>query len=193
MTRPAWTARARRVALLVMDVDGVLTDGRMVLSERGDELKSFHTRDGIAVGLAKRAGLRTALVTGESTTIAKTRGEKLGVDRVVLGARRKGETVEALATELGLSLAEVAFVGDDLLDVPALQRVGLAIAVADAAPEVKASAHVVTRARGGAGAVREAVELILRAQGRWREVLERFLRDHGALASGAAGSRRRRG
>jgi 3-deoxy-D-manno-octulosonate 8-phosphate phosphatase (KDO 8-P phosphatase) len=191
MTRPPWTVRARRVALLVMDVDGVLTDGRMVLSERGDELKSFHTRDGIALDLARRAGIKTALVTGESTTIAKTRGEKLGVDRVVLGARRKGEVVEALATEFSVGLTALAFIGDDLLDVPALQRVGLAMAVADASPEVKAAAHVVTRARGGAGAVREAVEMILRAQGRWRRTLDEFLRDHGALVSGAAGRQRR--
>lgn len=192
MTRPSWTARARRIAMLVMDVDGVLTDGRMVLSERGDELKSFHTRDGIAIGLAKRAGLKTVLVTGESTTIAKMRGEKLRVDRVVLGARRKGEVVEALATEFGLRLAELAFIGDDLLDVPALQRVGLAIAVADAVPEVKAAAHMVTRARGGTGAVREAVERILRAQARWEETVDGFLREHGALAPAAAFSRRRR-
>jgi 3-deoxy-D-manno-octulosonate 8-phosphate phosphatase (KDO 8-P phosphatase) len=192
MTRSAWTLRARRVALLVMDVDGVLTDGRMVLSERGDELKAFHTRDGIAVGLARHAGIKTALVTGESTTIAKTRGAKLGVDRVVLGARRKGEVVEALAAEFALGLAELAFIGDDLLDIPALQRVGLAMAVADASPAAKASAHVVTRARGGAGAVREAVELILRAQGRFQDTLDGFLREHGALARGAPASRRRR-
>ena len=118
-------ARARRVRLLVMDVDGVLTDGRMILSERGDELKAFHTRDGVAVALAKRAGLRTAIVTGESSPIAKARGAKLGVDSVVLGARRKGETVEALMTEFGLAADAVAYLGDDLLDVPAMQRAGL--------------------------------------------------------------------
>ena len=94
--------RARRVRLLVMDVDGVLTDGQMLLSERGDELKAFHTRDGIAIALARRAGLKTAMVTGESSPIAKARGAKLGVDSVVLDARRKGETVEALLAEFGL-------------------------------------------------------------------------------------------
>jgi 3-deoxy-D-manno-octulosonate 8-phosphate phosphatase (KDO 8-P phosphatase) len=114
------------------------------------------------------------------------------VDRVVLGARRKGEVVEALAAEFALALAELAFIGDDLLDIPALRRVGLAVAVADASPEVKASAHLVTRARGGAGAAREAVELILRAQGRYRETLDGFLGDHGASGPGAAASRRRR-
>jgi len=177
--RPGVAARARRVRLLVLDVDGVLTDGRMVLSERGDELKAFHTRDGIAVDLARRAGLLTALVTGEKSPIAKVRGDKLGVDAVVLGARRKGDTVEELCAQFGVALDAVAFVGDDLLDVPALQRVGLGVAVADAVPEVRAAAHVVTKARGGEGAVRECVELILRAQGRWRPTVDAFVGEHG--------------
>jgi 3-deoxy-D-manno-octulosonate 8-phosphate phosphatase (KDO 8-P phosphatase) len=171
--------RARKIRLLVMDVDGVLTDGRMILSERGGELKAFHTHDGIAVGLAKRAGLRTAMITGESSPIAKTRGAKLGVDSVVLGARRKGETVDALCAEHGLPADAVAYIGDDLLDIPAMQRAGLAVAVADATAPVKAAAHVVTRARGGHGAVRECVELILRAQKRWDRAVHAYVREHG--------------
>ena len=173
--------RARRVRLLVMDVDGVLTDGRMILSERGDELKAFHAHDGVAIALAKRAGLRTAMITAEQSPIAKTRGAKLGVDSVILGARRKGESLEALLAEHGLPAEAVAYVGDDLLDLPALQRAGLAIAVADAVAEVRASAHVVTRARGGHGAIREAVELILRVQGSWTSTVEAYAQDHGAL------------
>lgn len=172
-------ARARKVRLLVMDVDGVLTDGRMILSERGDELKAFHTRDGIAVALAQRAGIRTAMVTGETSTPAETRGKKLGVDTVRLGVRRKGECVDTLLAEYGLAAEAAAFIGDDLLDIAAMQRVGLAIAVADAAPDVRAAAHVVTRARGGQGAVRECVELILRAQGVLRTVIDTYVRDHG--------------
>jgi len=172
-------ARARKIRLLVMDVDGVLTDGRMVLSDKGDELKMFHTHDGIGLALAHRAGLKTAMITGETSTIAKARGEKLGVDTVVLGARRKGEAVEALLAGAGLSAQALAYIGDDLLDVPALQRAGLAIAVADAVADVKAVAHVVTEAPGGRGAVRECVELILRAQGTWGSVVEAFVADHG--------------
>ena len=164
-----------------MDVDGVLTDGRMVLSERGDELKLFDTRDGVAVALARRAGFRTAIVTGETTTIAKVRGEKLGVDKVVLGARRKGEAIDGLLAEFGLAREAAVFVGDDLLDVPGLERVGLAVAVADAAPEVKSVAHMITRARGGAGAIREVVEFVLRAQGVWRATVSAYIRDHGGL------------
>lgn len=183
--------RARKIRLLVMDVDGVLTDGRMVLSDKGDELKMFHTHDGIGLALAHRAGLQTALVTGETSPIAKARGHKLGVGTVVLGARRKGEALEALAREGAVALAEVAFIGDDLLDLPALQRAGLAITVADAVADVKAVAHVVTRARGGAGAVRESVELILRAQGRWRQIVDDYVRDHGGLVDARVSRRRR--
>ncbi len=183
MSRPRGAgARARQIRLLVSDVDGVLTDGRMILSERGDELKAFHTRDGVAVALAKRAGLRTAFVTGETSPLAKTRGDKLGVDAVVLGARRKGETLDELCAQFGLTTGAVAYVGDDLLDVPALQRAGLAIAVADAAPEVRALAHVVTRGRGGTGVLRECVELILKAQGSWRATVAAYIREHGGQA-----------
>lgn len=174
-----FAARARRVQCLAMDVDGVLTDGRMVLSDRGDELKSFHTRDGVAIELARRAGLRTAMLTGESSPIAKARGDKLGVDAVVLGARRKWDSLRALLAQFDLPAEAVAYVGDDLLDVPVLRRVGLAIAVADACAEVKSVAHGVTRAAGGQGAVREAVEQILRARGSWRATLAGFLADHG--------------
>lgn len=175
----AIVARARKVRLLVMDVDGVLTDGRMILSERGDELKAFHAHDGVALALAKRAGLRTALVTGESSPIAKARGAKLGVDSVVLGARRKGETVDALCVQHGLPADAVAYIGDDLLDIPAMQRAGLAVTVADATATVRAAAHVVTRARGGHGAVRECVELILRAQNSWERTVDAYVREHG--------------
>ena len=171
--------RARKIRLLVMDVDGVLTDGRMILSERGDELKGFHTHDGVAVALAKRGGIKTAMITGETSPIAKARGAKLGVDSVVLGARRKGETVEALCAEHGLPADAVAYIGDDLLDVPAMQRAGLAVAVAGATAPVKAVAHVVTRAGGGHGAVRECVELILRAQRSLGRVVDAYVREHG--------------
>jgi 3-deoxy-D-manno-octulosonate 8-phosphate phosphatase (KDO 8-P phosphatase) len=190
LTRDGAVARARKVRFLVMDVDGVLTDGRMILSERGDELKAFHTRDGVAIALAKRAGWRTALVTGETSTIAKARGTKLGVDAVILGARRKAETVEALRAEYELPADAVAYIGDDLLDVPAMQRAGLAIAVADGSETVRRLAHAVTRAAGGQGAVREAIEWILRVQRRWGPVVDAYVREHGG--SGLGPGRRRR-
>ena len=177
-------ARARKIRLLVMDVDGVLTDGRMVLSDRGDELKMFHTHDGIGLALAHRAGLKTAMVTGETSPIAKARGEKLGVGTVVLGARRKGDVVDALLAEHGMSADALAYIGDDLLDLPALQRAGLAVTVADAVTDVKRVAHVVTKAAGGHGAVRECVELLLRAQGVWDAVYRAFVEEHGGQVPG---------
>lgn len=181
---PSVGARARKVRCLVMDVDGVLTDGRMILDEHGGELKAFHSRDGIALALARRAGLKTAMVTGEQSPIAKTRGAKLGVDVVILGARRKGEVVDTLRAEFDLPAAAIAFIGDDLLDVPAMQRAGLAVTVADAPAEVKAIAHLVTRACGGRGAVRECVEVILRAQRRWRATVDAYVSEHGGAALG---------
>jgi len=184
--RASVARRARAVRLLVTDVDGVLTDGRMILSERGDELKSFHARDGVAVALAKRAGLKMAFVTGEKSALAKMRGDKLGVDAVVLGARRKGEALEDLCAQFGVPPVAVAYIGDDLLDVPALQRAGLAIAPADAAAEVRAVAHIVTRARGGEGVLRECVELILKAQGTWPLTVGGYVRDHGGAAGGGS-------
>lgn len=175
-------ARARNIRLLVMDVDGVLTDGRMVLSDKGDELKMFHTHDGIGLALAHRAGLQTAMVTGETSPIAKARGDKLGVGTVVLGARRKGDVIDALLAETGVSAQALAYIGDDLLDVPALERAGLAVAPADAVPDVRALAHVVTKAPGGHGAVRECVELILRAQRLWLPTVQAYIREHGGQA-----------
>jgi 3-deoxy-D-manno-octulosonate 8-phosphate phosphatase (KDO 8-P phosphatase) len=172
-------ARARRIRCLVMDVDGVLTDGRMGLTERGDELKSFSSRDGVAVALARRTGITLALMTGETSPIAEVRGHRLGIDEVRLGVRRKGESLEALMREHGFPAEVVAYMGDDLLDLPALQLCGLAVAPADAAPEVKAAAHVVTRARGGRGAAREIIEFILRAQGVWEKTVDAYVQDHG--------------
>jgi 3-deoxy-D-manno-octulosonate 8-phosphate phosphatase (KDO 8-P phosphatase) len=177
--RAGVAARARQVQLVVTDVDGVLTDGRMMLAERGDELKAFNVRDGVAVGLARLAGLRTAMITGEKSPIARARGDRLGVDAVVLGARRKGEALEDVCAQLGVAPPATAYIGDDLLDVPALRRAGLAVAVADAAAEVKAVAHVVTRARGGEGVFRECIELILRSQGRWQATVAQYVREHG--------------
>src|SRR6202795_113432 len=185
-------ARARRVRLLVLDVDGVLTDGRMILSEHGDELKSFHTHDGMGVAVARRGGVKVGLVTGEKSVIGQRRGAKLGVEEIVLGARRKAETVEALGVKLGVELDEIAFMGDDLLDIPALERAGLAVAPADAVPEVRAMVDGVTRARGGAGAVRECVELILRAQGVWTSAVRALVQDHGGTGQGRRGAISRR-
>jgi 3-deoxy-D-manno-octulosonate 8-phosphate phosphatase (KDO 8-P phosphatase) len=155
--------RARTIRFLVMDVDGVLTDGTIVCGPDGREWKTFHVHDGFAITAGQQAGLRMALISGRTSEAVARRAAELGLAEVHQGTRRHG-----------LTDAAAAFIGDDLVDLPLLRRVGLAIAVADAAPEVRAAAHYVTAAPGGRGAVREVIRLILDAQGRWGEVLERF-------------------
>ncbi len=168
------TRRAREISLLVLDVDGVLTNGTIVYGNNGSELKSFHTHDGLGIRLALRSGLTVALVTGRSSTVLERRAAELGIDRVMQGVSDKLEAVKHLARDLSVHLTEVAFVGDDLIDLPAMSGVGLAIAVADAVDEVKAAAQLVTVKEGGRGAVREAIEFILRAKDAWKTAVSRY-------------------
>jgi 3-deoxy-D-manno-octulosonate 8-phosphate phosphatase (KDO 8-P phosphatase) len=166
--------RARTIRFLVMDVDGVLTDGAIVCGPDGREWKTFHVHDGFAITAGQRAGLRMALISGRTSEAVARRAAELGLAEVHQGSRDKVATYDGLLRRHGLTDSAAAFVGDDLVDLPLLRRVGLAVAVADAAPEVRAAAHYVTAAPGGRGAVREVIRLILEAQGRWGEVLHRF-------------------
>jgi YrbI family 3-deoxy-D-manno-octulosonate 8-phosphate phosphatase len=156
--------RARRVRLLVMDVDGVLTDGAMYYGESGEELKRFNTRDGQGVALLHQAGLETAIITGEASPIATRRGAKLRVSEVRIGVQDKLAVLREMLDQRGLELEQVAYIGDDLNDVEVLRHVGLAVVVQDATRRPRAVAHYITRAAGGHGAVRELCELILDAQ-----------------------------
>ncbi|MFQ6110398.1 MAG: KdsC family phosphatase [Nitrospinota bacterium] len=160
--------------MLIMDVDGVLTDGQMIFTNQGDELKSFDVKDGTGITLAHRAGLLTAILTGKCSQIVTRRAEQLGISYCRQDLRDKLEAYEAMKKEKGLSDEEIAYIGDDLIDIPAMRRAGLAVAVADAVEEVKAEAHLITRRSGGKGAVRETVEFILKAQGRWEGLLNKF-------------------
>lgn len=171
------TERCRDIELLLLDVDGVLTDGVIALDDRGVETKHFHVRDGAAISLWRRAGLRAAILSGRYAPAVELRAAELGISPVVQGAASKREPFENLIRELGLEPRQVAFMGDDLPDLPVLTRVGLAACPADATAEVREAAHVVTQARGGYGAVRELVELILQRQGTWTGLVDRFLRD----------------
>ena len=166
--------RAAGVKLLLMDCDGVLTDGRITLVEGGDEQKSFHTRDGHGLVLLHRAGLRSGIVSGRSSGVVASRAADLGVAYVRQGALDKSKVFEELLAEAGVGPSEVAYVGDDVVDIPLMLRSGLAVAVADAAEDTRACAHYVTKLPGGFGAVREVCELILKAQGRWDELMERY-------------------
>jgi 3-deoxy-D-manno-octulosonate 8-phosphate phosphatase (KDO 8-P phosphatase) len=166
--------RAARVKLLLLDCDGVLTDGRITLLADGDEQKSFHTRDGHGLVLLHRAGLQSGIISGRTSTAVERRARDLGITHVRQGTHNKiVEFTEVLATA-GVSEQEVAFVGDDVTDIPLMRRAVFAVAVADATTETRAAAHYVTQLRGGFGAVREVCELILKAQGRWAELMRRY-------------------
>lgn len=160
-------ARARRIRLLLLDVDGVLTDGSVVLLGDGQEIKSFHVRDGTAIVLARREGIQVGLLSGRSSDVTTRRAAELGITLVVQGEMDKGAAFDRILTDAGLDPDEVAFMGDDLLDLPALRRAGLSAAPSDAVREVLAEVHWVSAQPGGRGAVRELVELLLSSRGRW--------------------------
>jgi 3-deoxy-D-manno-octulosonate 8-phosphate phosphatase (KDO 8-P phosphatase) len=166
--------RAALIRLLVLDVDGVLTDGTIVYGQNETELKAFHTHDGLGIRLALKSGLKVGLVTGRSSAALERRAAELGIEPLVQGVTDKFAAVKRMAGELSLPLAEVAFVGDDLIDLPAMLRVGLSIAVGDAVAEVKTAAQLVTVREGGRGAVREAIEFILRARDAWDGAICRY-------------------
>ncbi len=160
--------------MLVLDVDGVLTDGRIVYADDGVEIKEFHVRDGSALKLWQREGKRTAVISGRQSRTVEVRAAELGIAPVVQGAAEKLSAYRAILAETAMAPEQVCYVGDDVPDLPVLRHCGLAVAVADACVEVREDAHYVTRASGGGGVVRETIELILRCQGRWQLVVERY-------------------
>jgi 3-deoxy-D-manno-octulosonate 8-phosphate phosphatase (KDO 8-P phosphatase) len=166
--------RARKTRLLMMDVDGVLTDGRIMQDSHGRELKVFDVKDGHGIVMAHRAKLQTALISGRESETTVRRAQELGIALVFQKTWNKLEVYEKILADTKYTPDEVAYVGDDLVDIPLLRRVGLAVAVADAVDEVKATAHLITQRPGGRGAVREVIELILRAQGHWDQLIERY-------------------
>jgi 3-deoxy-D-manno-octulosonate 8-phosphate phosphatase (KDO 8-P phosphatase) len=167
--------RARKVKMLLLDCDGVLTDGQIIPLPGGEETKQFDVRDGHGIVMARRAGLRIAVISGRGSFAVRARAQELGIAKLHEGAWDKLEAYQALLAEEGLSDEAICYMGDDVTDIPLLRRAGLALVVADAAQEAKRFAHLVTERGGGRGAVREAIELILRAQGRWEEVLRHYL------------------
>ena len=158
-------ARLARVRLLLLDVDGVLTDGRLYYGAEGEALKAFHARDGLGLRLAMTAGIRVGIVTGRRGAALAARCRDLGITLIFDGVRDKAAVIKTVAARTGLTPEQMAFVGDDLVDLPLMARVGLAVAVADAEPELRRQAHLVTRRPGGGGAVREVCRRLLEAQG----------------------------
>ncbi|MFZ2971003.1 MAG: HAD-IIIA family hydrolase [Ferribacterium limneticum] len=158
--------RAANIKLVAFDIDGVMTDGGLHYTDDGHELKTFNVQDGLGVVLLRRAGIKVAIITGRTSNVVNCRAKDLGVEHVFHGVGDKGAVSGQLLEQLGLQWSELAFMGDDLIDLPAMTRCGLAIAPANARPVVKERAHMVTEAGGGKGAVREAIEFILAAQGK---------------------------
>lgn len=155
----------------------MLTDGRIVLSSDGGQSKFFDVRDGFGLVLARQAGLKTAIITAERSRVVTFRARRLKVDWVAQFARDKGKALGRCLAHFKIPARQAAYIGDDLLDLPVLMQVGFPVAVANADPEVKRRAGYVTRLPGGRGAVRETIELILKAQGRWRKILGRYAGD----------------
>ncbi len=171
---PELDRRARALSWLLLDVDGVLTDGRLHLSAAGEAFKSFHARDGLAVKLARAAGLSVGILSARESAIVSARALELGVDEVLQGREDKGAAFRELVERRAVDPAAVAYVGDDLQDLPVLAAAGLSAAPADAASEVLAAVDFVTGAAGGQGAVRELVERLLTARGDWPRLVAGF-------------------
>ena len=168
------TPALKNITWVMMDVDGVLTDGTIIITDEGTEAKGFHSHDGVGIKCLLRAGLKTAIITGRRSPAAEIRAKELGMTEVVQGAKDKLVAYEALTSKYELTEEQVAYVGDDLTDLPVLRRVGFAVCVCEAPEEVKSVCDYVTSRPGGRGAIREVAELILKTQGRWENLLERY-------------------
>jgi 3-deoxy-D-manno-octulosonate 8-phosphate phosphatase (KDO 8-P phosphatase) len=163
--------RTRRIRMLLLDVDGVMTDGGLLLGPEEIEMKRFHAHDGVGIALAKAAGLLVGILTGRDSEAVRKRAKELDIDEIQQGGFHKEKGFEAILKRHGLKDEEIAYVGDDLLDIPILKRVGLSICVANGVEEAKKVSHYVTKKKGGEGAVREAVEMILKRKGKKREAI----------------------
>ena len=167
--------RAKKIKLLILDVDGVMTDGTLLIGPSGELCKNFHAQDGLGITLSKKFGLKTAIITGRTSEMVEFRANELKVDALYQGQRNKLNALIKLQKQFNVNLNEIAYVGDDLIDLPILTKVGLACAVQNAVLEVKAHSHYITEASGGHGAVRQVIEMILRAQGFWDQIVSDYI------------------
>lgn len=167
--------RAQNIRLLLLDVDGVLTDGRIIHDDSGGEWKFFDVRDGHGIKLIQRGGVEVGILSGRKAKAVSVRARELGIQLVVQKALDKAKALEQIEKRKKVRAEFICYVGDDVVDIPVFSRVGLAIAVADGVAEAKRHAHYVTRRRGGRGAVREVCERILKWQGKWSKVMHKYL------------------
>jgi 3-deoxy-D-manno-octulosonate 8-phosphate phosphatase (KDO 8-P phosphatase) len=166
--------KAEIIDVLVLDVDGVLTDGRIIIDDRGRESKHFNVRDGHGIKLLLKTGIEVVFLTGRTSRVVAHRAQDLGVREVDQGARDKVMIFEGMLIKKNMKAERVAYMGDDMVDIPLFRRVGLSITVADACEEARQAAHYVTEKEGGKGAVREVCEMILRAHGKWEEIAKKY-------------------
>ena len=166
--------QAKDIKLIILDVDGVMSDGRIVIDDNGVESRNFDIKDGMGVVVLMMSGIEVAIITSKKSGAVRHRAEELKIKRFYEGIRKKTEPYEQMLAQLGIADAQVAYVGDDLVDLSMMKRVGFPVAVADAVDEVREAAAYVTRAPGGRGAVREAAEVILKAQGKWEAILAKI-------------------
>lgn len=160
--------------MLLLDVDGVLTSGEIIYSDSGEQIKIFNVKDGIGIRLVKEAGIQVGIITGRKGKALQHRCDNLGIDLIFDGVRDKEKVLDDISAKTGIPYEEMAFIGDDLPDVPVMKKVGLAVAVGDASATVRQHAHMTTRAFGGKGAVREVCEAILMKQGIWDDLIQRL-------------------
>jgi len=163
------------IKILILDVDGVLTSGQIIFGADGELMKKFHAQDGMGISLAQKVGLKVAIITGRESQMVKLRSAELNIMDVYQGAMSKIEALGALMEKYSLTADEIAYMGDDLNDLPVMVRIGLPCAVANAVPEVKEHARLITSHSGGDGAVREVIEHILKAQGKWESIVAGYL------------------
>ena len=169
------TASLQKIKLLALDVDGVLTEGSIYISPAGEVFKGFNAKDGMGISCALRSGLQIAVITGRQSPIVERRCEELGITLLQQGVKDKRLALQQMAQKLGLVREEIAYMGDDLNDIPAFKASGLNLVPADAAIEVMAVADIITKASGGRGAVREAITMILAAQDNWNVIVNSYL------------------
>jgi 3-deoxy-D-manno-octulosonate 8-phosphate phosphatase (KDO 8-P phosphatase) len=169
--------RLKQIKMVLLDVDGVLTCGDIIYSDSGEQIKIFNVKDGVGIRLLKEAGLKVGIITGRKGQALHHRCVNLGIDLIFDGVRHKDKVIDEITARTGISNEAMAFVGDDLPDLPVMKRVGLAVAVSDAHEIIRQMAHITTRAPGGKGAVREISETILKAQGLWDALISRLFDD----------------
>lgn len=167
--------RASKIRLVLMDVDGVLTDGRIIYDNFGDELKFFDVQDGFGLNMLARADIKTAIVTAKKSKVVKRRAKDIGIRHLFMNIREKGKIYYQLMNKYNLSHENICCIGDDLLDAPMMKKAGLAVSVPNAVAEIKQMAHYITQRPGGRGAVREVAELILKSQQKWEDMTRRWL------------------